>query len=211
MAWPSWFPTASRPATWEDWGAIYKAVSPREWPRGLYRLDSEGWGDLQAFGESLGLVRDLMEWLLRAYFPVFDTNGVLLSRWESSLGLSRKATIALRLAWITARCRLLGKSMTEADIKSIMCWAWGTTDPAVVSLVHPDTTTIVTYATLGVVTYVQNQNCLHIYRTGESAAPDYGLADTLIAMIKPTWQAWTVGQYNTADCDLAWADRAVCT
>ena len=210
MAWPTWFPTVARPGTWEDWGTIYKDVSPREWPRDLYSLASESWGDLQAFGESLGLTRDLVEWMLRAFFPVKDSNGALLDRWELALGLTKKSTIALRLAWITARCRLLGKTMTEDDIKSIMCWAWNSTDPTVVSLVHPDTSTIVTYDTLGQVTYTQNQNCLHIYRTGESAAPDYGLADYLIAMIKPTWQDWTVGQYNTAVADDAWADRTVC-
>lgn len=210
MAWPSWFPAAARPSTWEDWGAIYKRVIPREWPRGLFSSDSDALADLQAFGESMGLARDLMEWLLRAFSPRLDSTGTLLGRWEDALGISRQALIATRLAWITARCRLLSKYMTEADIKGIMCWAWGSTDPAVVSLVHPDTSTIVTYDTLGVVTYVQNQNCLHIYRTGESAAPNYRLADSLIAQIKPTWQDWTVGQYETAICDDAWADRTVC-
>jgi uncharacterized protein YmfQ (DUF2313 family) len=207
MAWPSWFPTVSRPSNWRDYSAIYRKVLPREWPPGLWRLGSEGLKDLYALAESLAMVRDRLEWVLVAYFPAYDTNGVFLGHWESVFGIAPADTIAERQNRILAYMRALRAAMTAAQLKVTFARAFGSDDPADVSIDSPDPADVTAIETLGEITYVFNNNQLHIYSTGETTEPDFKIADDLVDRLVPSGQIWSVSQYQYAKASYAFASR----
>jgi len=192
MATP-WLPSA--PAWFQNFATTYKVAIPRAWPARLYEWASDSWKDLETIGESLAMVRELLEWLLDSYFPERDAQALWLSRWEASLGISVGAYVAAsdRANAIIAKIRVLGKSMDEDTVKRIFAPAFGLTAPSDVTLIAVDPADISAGDTLHENTYLRNQNSLHVCSTSGSDAPDPELAQAIIDRIAPTWQEWSYG------------------
>lgn len=203
----SWLP--SWPSAWVDLVTQYATAIPSEWPRGLFRTDGQAHADHQALGEVLAYVRQAAEWMLRTILPQNDDDELFLDRWEDALGLqSYNSAITTRQQAIVAEWRRRG-TVTDALVRSILCAAWGSDDPAVVSLASPDPADVDSVDTLGEETSGRHQSNLHIYRTEEGEAPDYLLAEYLIDRIKPASEHWSVGQYRTGIYDSGTYDRCV--
>ena len=210
MAWPSWFPTAARPSSWRDWGEVYKKVIPRDWPFGLFNPEAEAWYDLQAIGESLAMTRDMMQWVLTAYFPRWDTNAAFLGRWERVLGISLAATIAAREERVTSHLRTIRATMTQDQVKAAFARAFGSDSADDVSLTSPTAADIATAAPAEDWQWVLASTVMHIFSTGGSINPDRKIVDDLIDRLEPTGETWTCGQYDVLKWDTAGAwDQAV--
>ena len=203
MATPSWLP--AWPAGWTDWEAVYKRLVPHAMPRGLMSPDGEQYGDWRAIGETLGQVKKLMEWVLSSYFPFRDTNALQLSYWEDLLRMGVRSTVADRMAWVTARVRQVGTATVSKD-KAIMVGAWGSTDGSFLSIHYNDPVVAATYGAQPTDDLARReQQHLHFYPTAEDVAPNWEVAEDLIARAKPTWATWSVGkkryfEYGNADC-----------
>ncbi len=200
MAWPSWMPTAARPAGWTDWSEVFRKVIPREWPENLFGIGTQGMSDLIAFGESLALTRDLLEFMLRNLWPGRDTvNGLFLSRWEAVFDISPAATIDERANRIIASMRQRG-TMTSDLVKAIMAPAFGSANPGDVVFESP--TSADAEAAYSTTTSSDAQGVLlgttmHIYSGATPPVePDFALAYDLIERIKPTGDSWSVGKFN---------------
>jgi hypothetical protein len=125
MAAPSWLP--AWPGIWEDVSAAYKRIVPRNWPANLFRDGSQAQHDLLALGDSLSMVKMLMEWTLRHIWPSQDVNALFLDRWERSLGITAAQSTAWRRFWIEAIMRLQAEALTVDRFRAIMAGAFGTT------------------------------------------------------------------------------------
>lgn len=191
MPGPSWLPT--RPAWIPNWDETYKRIVLGIWPRRMVASGSNLQADIETRGHALSWVRELFDWILHAFFPANDSEGMFLDRWEKSLGMSAgAATVGAREDRITAALRQR-HTMTEDAIKAIFARAWATDDPAAVSIAFPSAADIATYST-NELTNLHDQNFMLIYRTGGPGAdtPDFTLADDLIRRLKPAWQRWAI-------------------
>lgn len=194
MSWPSWMPLAARPATWIDWSATFRDVFPRAWPARLYVSGSDAYSDLVAFGESMALARDMVGVLTHNIWPAADANDHLfIDRWEEVFDLQPDGSFDERTSRLIAIMRQRG-TMTQDLVRAIMCRAWNTDDPGAVSLSSPAATPAPQCEVHGA---FQGSN-MHIYHTAQSAAPDVGIIEDLIAKCKPTWETWTYGRYGTS-------------
>lgn len=203
MAWPSWFPytpTGSRPATWDDWVTILQEVTPRQWPARLYARDSEAWLDLKSFGESIALMRDILQFMQRWLWPNKDTGGTFLALWEAVFDLAPAKSLALRQQRLEAAMRQRG-TMTQQLVKAVMAPAWGHTNTDLVGLESPTQGWTATDDPEGA---FLGDN-MHIYDINEAAEPDPMIID-LIAKVKPTWQIWSYGQYKRLKWGVAGAE-----
>ncbi len=196
MAWSPWMPIAARPAFWQDWSSIFREVIPLEWPKRLFGMGSQAYSDLIAFGESLALARDMLSVLQHNIWPAHDGNDWLFQeRWEEVFGVQPDGTRDHRTSRLIAVMRQRG-TMTEALVKAIMCRAWGSDDPSIVSITSPDPATFAASGAVDDWQWAYLGHNMHIYHTAETDAPDQGLAEDLIRKIKPTWETWSVGQYK---------------
>jgi len=198
MAWPTWMPLAARPANWIDWSTIFRAVIPREWPKRLFGGDSQAYSDLIAFGEALALARDWLSFLQNSLYPNQDSNGIFTARWERVYDVQPKGSITDRNNRLVALFRQRG-TMTEDAVKAILCRAWDSDDPSILSFESPDPADVATAMGAGTTEWqwAQLQTQLHIYsNSAPTAEPDYSIIADLIAKIKPTWEKWTFGRYN---------------
>ena len=203
MAWPSWFPytpTGSRPSNWDDWPDLLKQVVPRQWPHRLFAKDSEAWLDLEALGESLALMRDILQFMQRGLWPGKDIGGTFVSLWEAVFDLEPAKTLALRKQRLEAAMRQRG-TMNQQLVKAIMAAAWGHANSDLVGLESPTQGWTASDdqggAFLG--------DNMHIYDVAEAAEPDPMIID-LIAKTKPTWQIWSYGQYKRLKWGVAGAE-----
>jgi hypothetical protein len=157
--------------------------------------------DLKAFGESLALSRDLLEFALRYIWPGKDTgSGYFIPDWETVFNISPAATLADRSYRIIASMRQRG-TMTSDLTKAIMAPAFGTTDPNSVSFASPTSTEA--EAAYSTTTSDDKQAVflgtnMHIYSSASPPVePDFALALDLIERIKPTGDTWSVGKFNS--------------
>lgn len=198
MAWPTWMPIAARPAFWDDWSTIFRSVIPREWPKRLFGGESNAYNDLVALGESLALARDMLSILQHNIWPTKDeTDQLLTDRWEESFGIQASGTDSDRTNRLVAFMRQRG-TMTSDLVKSIMCRAWGSDDPAIVTLISPTPGDVAAVAPTEDWQWADLQSQMHIYHTTEAEEPDYNLMEDLISKNKPTYENWSFGRYNAA-------------
>lgn len=201
MAWPSWFPQISRPKGWPDWPDIFTVVIPREWPEGLFGLETNGEGDLQATGETLALARDFLEQVLRYLWPQtvidsIDDDGIWLDDWEAVFNTTGGSSdLTARAERLVAAFRQRG-TMTEALVQAIMAPAFGETDPSKIAFESPTAAAVAAASPDEDWQWVFLHTNMHIYHADETTAPDQEMAETLIAKIKPTGDTWSVGQYK---------------
>ena len=195
MAWPSWMPLAARPANWIDWSTTFRAVIPREWPKRLFGPGSQAYSDLIAFGEALALARDWLSFLQNSLYPNRDTNGIFTARWEGVYGVQPKGSITDRNNRLVALFRQRG-TMTEDAVRAILCRAWDSDDPSILSFESPDPADVATLNPAVDWQWAFPQTNLHIYHTAQTREPDYSIAFDLIAKIKPTWETWSIGKRN---------------
>ena len=203
MAWPSWFPytpTGSRPATWDDWPTILQEVIPRQWPPKLFAKDGNAWKDLKALGESIALMRDILQFMQRYLWPNKDAGGVFIAMWEDVFGLGPANTLALRQQRLEAAMRLRG-TMTQEQVKAIMAPAWGHTNTDGVGLESPTQGWTASDDQSGA---FLGDN-MHVYDSNEAAEPDPMIID-LISKTKPTWQFWSYGRYKRLKWGVAGAE-----
>lgn len=195
MPGPSWLPT--RPSWMPEWDEIYKRIIPGLWPKRLVKRGSNLEKDLETRGHVLSWYRELLDWILHAFFPSLDTEGLFLDRWEASLGIEPAGTVADRVARIEASLRQR-HTMTEAQLKAIFARAWGHDEPDDVEVGFPSAADIDTYST-NELTNLHDQNYMHIYAINghAGAEPDFALADDLIRRLCPAWQRWSVGATRT--------------
>jgi len=187
-------PTAARPTTWMDWSTIFRDVIPREWPKRLFGAGSQSYKDLIALGESLALVRDMLSFMQNAVIPALDENYIFLTDWETAFDIKPKGTESERMDRVIAMFRQRG-TMTQDLVKAIMCRAWGSNDPSVVSIISPAMTPAPQCAKHGAFLGAN----MHIYHTAQTAEPDDALIQDLIARVRPTWEYWTYGRYGKSD------------
>ena len=188
MAWPSWMPIASRPSSWIDWSTIFRETIPREWPKRLFGAESQAYSDLVAFGEALALARDMLSMIQHNIWPADDASDNLFTdRWEESFGIQPDGTSAERTDRLIAVMRQRG-TMTEDLVRAIMIRAWGLSDPSLLTLTSPDPADVATENPAEDWQWAYPQTNMHISLTSEASAPDQGLAEDLIAKIKPTWE-----------------------
>jgi hypothetical protein len=175
-----------------EWDEIYKRIVPGLWPKRMVKRGSNLERDLETRGHVLSQFRELLDWILHAFFPSLDSEGLFLDRWEATLGIEPAGTVAQRVARIEASIRQR-RTMTEDQLKAIFVRCWGLTDPAEVSIAFPSAADVATYST-NELTNLHDQNFMLIYRTGGPGAdePDFKLADDLIRRLCPAWQRWAV-------------------
>jgi len=202
MPGPSWLPT--RPSWMPLWDEIYKRIVPGTWPRRMLASGSNLLADIETLGHGLSWFRELLDWILHAFFPSMDPDGLFLDRWEESLALSPAGTIADRVDRITAAMRQR-HTMTEDAIKAIFARCWGHDDPSRVLVAYPTAANVATYST-NELTNLHDQNYLHVYDSLTNQEPDWALADDLIRRLKPAWQRWSVG----SDRNMRYGDGTPC-
>jgi hypothetical protein len=198
---PSWFP--SWPAGFPDLQAGYEQNVPRQYPEGLYTEGTDEYLDLLAEARILSWVRQGGEWILRRFFPHYDSLGQFLSFWEDVLRLVPAATIALRQNTIISHVRYNLGTAIKANIQAIFAPIFGVEDPARIGFSFASTASIIAFAPETDEAWAQLLNTLHIYDVNETAEPDRTRALDAIRAKKPTWQTWTVGQYQ----DLKWTTQ----
>lgn len=215
MAWPSWFAQGSRPSTWVDWAAAFRKTVPREWPRNLFADESEGFKDLVAFGEALALSRDMLNQVMAYIWPARDSvDGVFVDDWEGAFNLRPgSADLDERIDRLIAAFRQRG-TLSADQTKAILSYAFGSADPADVSIEIANATDLASAWAAGDtsmnagLSYLFTMNCVHVYHTSESVAPDQDLLEYLISRIKPAWEFWSGGQYNRLKWGVAGAEGA---
>jgi hypothetical protein len=188
-------PIAARPSSWIDWSEIFRETIPREWPKRLFGLGSEAYKDLVAFGETLALARDMLSVLQHNIWPALDVNDALfIDRWEEVFGLQPDGSNDVRTSRLIAVMRQRG-TMTEDLVKAIMCRAWGSDDPSIVSLANPAAADVASVAPSEDWMWAQLQSQMYIYHTAETDLPNAGLISDLIIKNKPTFENWYYGQH----------------
>jgi uncharacterized protein YmfQ (DUF2313 family) len=151
-------------------------------------------------GEILASVERLFQWILDGYLPSHDLNALFLDRWETAFGLTAAKTTAERINNITAAIRLLGKTATEQQIRTIFAPVFNTTSDRV----------RITFATLqdietaGPQTNWQHDFLVfhyHVYCIDETGEVDRVLGDTIVDRFEPAGYWLTYGPYNIAKYD----------
>jgi uncharacterized protein YmfQ (DUF2313 family) len=174
-----------------EWDEIYKRIVPGLWPKRMVKRGSDLEKDLETRGHVLSQFRELLDWILHAFFPSLDANGLFLDRWEASLGIEPEGTTAARVARIEASLRQR-HTMTEAQLKAVFCRCWTANDPDLVMIAYPTAANIDTYST-NELTNLHDQNYMHIWDS-DNEEPNFALADDLIRRLCPAWQRWTIGR-----------------
>jgi hypothetical protein len=205
MTTPSWLP--SWPSTWPDFEEAFARWIPAEWPRRLWANDSNGQKDTFGFARMAAQTRKTLEWVLGSVWPWLDSNELFQARWTEVFGAWDVASTIPRAAWLTALMRLRGE-MGEDDVKAILIAAFGTLDaPTDLEIVSPEPSDLAAAVAAGYVSavtaerqafYAEHQNSLHVYDSKGTRDPDQQLFSRLSSLVKPTWQAWTVGRVKTA-------------
>ena len=83
MPGPSWLPT--RPAWMPEWDEIYKVIVPTLWPKRMVKSGGNLAADLSVKAHLLSWGRELLDWVLHAFFPSADAAGLFLDRCQRKL------------------------------------------------------------------------------------------------------------------------------
>jgi hypothetical protein len=134
----------------------------------------------------------MLSFLQNSIWPTQDTNHIFTERWERVYGVNPKGSLDDRANRLVALFRQRG-TMTEDLVKAIMCRAWDSNSPADVTLTSPDQTVAPECAKHGAFLGAN----MHISSTADAAEPNAGIIEDLISKVKPTWEIWTYGQYQT--------------
>lgn len=184
---PAW------PATRHDPVPDYIGMVTALIPKRLYRRASDAWLELEAWGEGLGYVRQLLEWILQSYAAQNDTEQLLLNRWEETFGLQEAPTLALRQAAIAAGARTRGTG-TKALIQSIFGPLFGV-PPSEIAFETADMVNDIVpgdlerhKATAG--------HSMRIYHSLETAHVDRVRADKTIKEVTPAGDVWSAGRFR---------------
>jgi hypothetical protein len=123
----SWLPdpTGTKAAEIET---HYRNMAPGQWPKGLYRDDSQEVLDQTAVGAVFGALRKMSWWVMESYLPHKDTGAYLLSWWEDLFGLDHSGSVGKRINRIVASFRNRGTLVTE-KLQAIFGPLFDTTDP----------------------------------------------------------------------------------
>jgi hypothetical protein len=191
MAAPSWLPTW--PTNWPDIVDAYEAIIPRDWPRQLFRRDSQAYADNEAFGESLSMVRQLLEWILRHVMPQNDSNALFIDRWESTFNLYPAEALADRVSALEGKWRHRGTT-TKSMVTAMMVGQYG---PGTVYFVRAEVDDVVTSETRGSVTYAEAFYQLGVIHTNADS-DGYAAGEKLMDLIQPHGETWWVGSITTS-------------
>lgn len=196
------------PSSWPDWIAGFQRGIWTVIPQGLVSEDGQAAADWESLAEMLGHVREMMDWIYHSITPQTDTESLQLARWRQDLQVKLGDGGASVADWIVAKLRQRG-TLTDNMIRQIMCTAWGSLDPSILTIYRQP---LLTAGTEPTDELQRRENWqIHIYHAAETQAPDWRLAEALIAAIKPTWEIWSVGRYKLMrrdDPDSGW-DRGV--
>lgn len=202
---PTWFP--SWPTTFPDVQDAYELSVPRQYPEGLYEEGTDEWLDIKSQSIILSWVAQGSEWIQRRIFPQLDAGAMFLHLWEECLAVVQRATTADRQAAIVSSARNARGTATTEKIQNIFAPIFGI-DPEDVAFEYATRADIETAAPDTNQGWAKCLNMLHIYDINETAVPDRDMAEDAIAICKPTWQLWSVGQYKRLKWGVTGAEGA---
>jgi hypothetical protein len=136
----------------------------------------------------------MLSFLQHYIWPARDDDYIFIDRWEEAFGIQPDGTEADRVNRLISFMRQRG-TMTQALVKSIMCRAWDSDDPSVVTLRNVDPADVAALGTIADHQAAELLSQMYIHHTAETASPDASLMQDLIAKNKPTYENWYYGRY----------------
>lgn len=196
---PDWYPVW--PAGFPDVQGSYEATVPQQYPQGLYYEDSGEHQDQQAQGVVFSWIAQGSTWIRRRFFPQYDVEAQFLPYWEDALALIAAATVTLRQNNIYAALRHMRKTATKNVVQTIFAPIFGQDDPARVAFSVPQDDQILAAAPDTEQQWARLTNTMHIHDADETAVPDRSAGLDAIEKTRPTYQHWTIGQYQGTKYD----------